>query len=216
MRKSVGTYFFLASLVARCYKKPMSRADIDFLQEQVVYPGHTVSLAYLIVNLYPSLEVASAPGKQFSAVEEDWRLPGAGGHQNRAVELLKQLALGEDWDVVMSPADETWARCGDQKKDGYGEFAQKSPGYYTDRWRRGQEQADRVKPLLREALKKWDLVAVERVDLGVQIPEMPIDHSDPYGRLKFGFGNERVEKARQHLGDRATPRTVEDYLAKRS
>jgi hypothetical protein len=194
----------------------MERIDTERLRNEAVYPGHAITLAYLIVNLYPSLEAASAPGRHFTAVEEDGRLPGAGGHQNQAVELLRQLALGRDWDTVAGRADESWARCDGQKNGGYGEFAQKNPDYYADRWRRGQEQADRIRPLLRAALQKWDLVVVERVDLGVQVPAMPVDSTDPYGRLKFGYGTERVEQARQQLGDRATPETVGAYLAKRS
>lgn len=194
----------------------MERVDTERLRNEVVYPGHAITLAYLIVNLYPSLEAASAPGKHFTAVEEDRRLPGAGGHQNQAVELLRQLALGRDWDAVAERADENWARCDGQKSGGYGEFAQKNPDYYAGRWRRGQEQADRIKPLLRAALQKWDLVAVERVDLGTQVPAMPVDSDDPYGRLKFGYGTDRVEQARKRIGNGATPETVENYLAKRA
>lgn len=57
-------------------------------------------------------------------------------------------------------------------------------------------------------------VQVECVSLGPGpvIPAMPIDESDPYGRMRFGFGSDRVDEARRLLGDGATPQTVYDHL----
>jgi hypothetical protein len=41
---------------------------------------------------------------------------------------------------------------------------------------------------------------------------LPVDSSDPYWRLRFAFGSDRVEEAMGHLGDRATPETVRARL----
>lgn len=62
------------------------------------------------------------------------------------------------------------------------------------------------------------LVFVETVVLsGPVIPEPPIDHSDPYGRLKWGYGTERVDTAKATLaasGRPVNPDTVYKYLAR--
>lgn len=133
------------------------RADYDIIGEPAVYPGHPITLAYLIVRLYSSLEAARAHGKTFSAVEEDIRLPGAGSHNSYAVGLLSNLAADYSWDAMMVQFDDLWARVDSQKDDGWGDWARERPGHYRSRWKRGQDQADRIKPLLREALKTWPL-----------------------------------------------------------
>lgn len=119
--------------------------DHAILEEAAEYPGHPVTLAYLIVQIYSSLSTAQAMGKNYLVVEEDKRLPGAGGHNTAAVCLLTDLDRGKSWEEVVTGADERWARCDDQR-DG---------GKYRERWQKGQAQADRMKPLLREAVAEW-------------------------------------------------------------
>lgn len=128
----------------------MNRADLDILAEPAVYPGHPVTLAYLIVRLYPSLDAARARGNHYAAVEEDSRLPGAGGHNREAVALLSRLVAGEDWEAEMAHAADLW-RCVDGQANGDGRLRK--------RHHAGQVQADRVAPLLREAVATWGKTA---------------------------------------------------------
>lgn len=178
----------------------MDRMDFVLLGEAAVYPGHPVTLAYLIVKNYASLSAAQAKGKYFSVVEEDSRLPGAGGHNNHAVQLLTDLDAGKSWEEAVAWADDLWAWCDDQKNSD------------PKRWREGQDQADKVKPLLREEITAWLFaVEIEYVDLGSQIPT---SEYDPYKQLKSYFGNDRVAEACRCLGEKATLETVYAYLVK--
>lgn len=182
------------------------RRDYSLLGEPAVYPGHPVTLAYLIVLTYPNLSAAQQFGQNSSVVEEDQLLPGAGGHNACAVRLLADLDCGDPWEEVVARADEFWASC-----DGQRDSVQ-----HQQRWLDGQAQADKIKPLLQASVLEWlRIVEIEYVSLGPHvIPMAPYDHNDPYGQMKFDFGTERVEEAQRVLGDQATPETVYDYLTK--
>ena len=134
----------------------MSYEALTILGEHATYPGHPVTLAYLIVRLYPSLEAASARGHRYLAVEEDGRLPGAGGQNSQALDLLRNLNQGIEWDLAVASADRAWG-CTDGQAEGGGSYAktEEARQHYLTRWKEGQEQADRIKPLLREAVSTW-------------------------------------------------------------
>lgn len=168
--------------------------EYDLFEELVVYPGHPVTLAHLIVQNYPSLEVAQAKGEHFSRIEEDERSPGAAGHNDFAVQFLTDLDNGKSWEEVVAWADDLWARCDDQKHS----------TQYKERWRRGQIQADAIKPILYEATRAW-LFPVE-IEYA--------DNCDPYKRLRVWFRDEQIAEALWHLGSEATLETVYAYLVR--
>lgn len=109
--------------------------------EPYVYPGHAVTIALLIIHAFPSLEAAEAKGREFPAALESPLIPGAGGNVYSALSLLRRLRDGLGWTDAMLLADRNWSLCDNQ--------------FGTDRWRRGQEQADRMKPLLHDRVGAW-------------------------------------------------------------
>ena len=119
----------------------MDRDDYDILDEPAVYPGHPITLACLIANLYPSLDAAEvvptdqARVHRYPAALEDHRIPGAGGNVWDALELLRRLRSGHSVETVIAWADETWAYC-----DG-----QATTERLRGRWDQGQRQADHLK-----------------------------------------------------------------------
>ncbi len=124
----------------------MSR-DFEFLGEAAVYPGHPITLAYLITKVFPSYgeAVKVHAGRNYSAALASTDIPGAGGCVHEALSLLHGLREGEfsSLEEAFSWADQDWSRTDSQKV--------RDP----ERWRQGQEQADRVKPLLADRSFWW-------------------------------------------------------------
>ena len=97
--------------------------------EFAIYPGHPVTIAYIIMSKYKNLEMAQA----LALGNND--IPGAGGRVNSALRLLQERNEGKGLMELFEWADSVWnsERFRDHKK--------------------GQEQADKVKPLL--AVAEW-------------------------------------------------------------
>lgn len=135
-----------------------SRNDLSTIGEFAVYPGHPVTLALVIVRTHESFEAANTYKEGFAwphAVGCN-AVPGAGGNVHAAMDLLVRWSKGEDLDKLVERADQTWASC-DGQKDGGGSYAKTDVERrrFIGRWNTGQEQADRLKPMLAEALKSW-------------------------------------------------------------
>lgn len=141
------------------------RNDLEILGEFSVYPGHPVTIAYLITKLYHNYEEAAKRTEYgFPVALGDNRIPGAGGNVYTALSLLEYLKNGtfckraEDkglsiWGTALAWADEQWASCDSQAKGGYNT---KNPDYYIKRCQEGQQQADKFKPLLKEQETWWE------------------------------------------------------------
>lgn len=117
------------------------KLEHDLLGEPYVYPGHAVTIAMFITHAFPNLEAAEAKGNKFPGALESGLVPGAGGNVYSALSLLRRLRDGMAWNDAVWIADRNWASCDQQGG--------------TDRWRMGQEQADRMKPVLRERVGAW-------------------------------------------------------------
>lgn len=116
--------------------------------EGAVYPGHPVSLAYLIMLKYPSLEAASYRPKskdpsvqKFPRALSDGDIPCAGGNVYGALDTLKRardtspeeaFEYGSDW----------WRRCA-------------SGSNYGNRQEAGQVQAEGIKEAFLAKAAEW-------------------------------------------------------------
>ena len=116
--------------------------QLDVLgSEPCVYPRHAVTIALLIIHAFPSLEAAEAKGREFPRALESNTIPGAGGNVYNALALLGHLRNGMTWREAIEIADGAWKSCDDH--------------YGSERWKRGQAQADRMKPLLHDRVGAW-------------------------------------------------------------
>ena len=104
--------------------------------EYAIYPGHPVTIAYLIMKRFPSLEAAMKRSERsgFSAASSDNAIPGAGGRVHAAVRLLQRRHDGDPWAELFAVADDIWE------------------SEHFDQHEQGQQQADRIKPLLEQAV----------------------------------------------------------------
>lgn len=140
------------------------RSDLAFLGEPVVYPGHPVTIAYLIASHYTSYETAltsSENGGSWCHALGNSDIPGAGGCVYLAVDLLKKLVQDEmPADQAFAWADEVWGRV-DSMKDGGGSFARNEAARasFTKTFEGGQAQANRVKEKLVARLREWPRTA---------------------------------------------------------
>lgn len=132
------------------------RADFEHLRVASVYPGHPITVAYLITQTYPDFDSAFFRGEKdgYEAALADWTIPGAGGNVSAALELLHYLRHGtfkkaareqkiSVWGFACKWADDYWRRCDDQAKAD------------SPRWKEGQDQADGIKPLLKSQQAWW-------------------------------------------------------------
>lgn len=118
--------------------------DYELLGEVAVYPGHPITLAYLITQVFLSYEEAAkiSAGDFFCpAALGSSDIPGAGACVYEALSLLQDFYGLHTLEEAFSAADRYWSSTDSQ--------AERDP----ERWRKGQEQADRVKPLLASVLK---------------------------------------------------------------
>lgn len=116
-----------------------SLKEIEVLGSPAVYPGHPLTIAFMITHVFDSLDEAKkeAPGCG--------DIPGAGGNVYFALSLLDYLKNGTISDKeFFERADRSWDTCDDQKER------------YPERWIKGQEQADMFKLVLRARLGEWD------------------------------------------------------------
>jgi hypothetical protein len=107
-----------------------------------VYPGHCVTLAYLIMQAYPSLEVASSreDGAPNPHALSNRSIPGAGGPVYAALDVLHH-AFEHGVDSALAYGDRIWE-------------AETATGF-NDRRQSGQLQADGIKAYFRERFKAW-------------------------------------------------------------
>lgn len=113
-----------------------------FGPEGAVYPGHCVTLAYLILHAFPSLEAAKHRSKGASCPDalSDSRIPGAGGPVYAALRVL-ELAFEHGVDAALEYGDEIWR--------------QETSSGYQNRREPGQLQADGIKADFRERFNAW-------------------------------------------------------------
>lgn len=77
--------------------------SMSVLGEPVVYPGHPVALAVLIMAKYPSLEAAETKTGSHCAALSDQDIPGAGGNVWMALDLLRmcrQVPVSEALELI--------------------------------------------------------------------------------------------------------------------
>lgn len=113
-----------------------------------VFPGHPLIIAYFIVKKFPSLKAALEPsweagfGQRPVAAMASGDIPGGGGSVGAALDMLQSLASGVSFDDACWSANNQWFGIGPADEHTL---------------RRGEEQAETVRPALEEALKTWDL-----------------------------------------------------------
>ena len=126
------------------------RYDLELLGESIVYPGHPLVIAFLIVSRYPNLESALKKGKESSSALENSYIPGAGGNVYIALDFLRQcFQIG--FPRAYERACGSWANCDNQKV------------LDPERHRLGVEQADRILTRLIQALATWPEESVDQV-----------------------------------------------------
>lgn len=137
------------------------RDDRTILGEFSVYPGHAITIAYLITKVFPTYEAATAPSYDRAGKPLGWcealsnnDIPGAGGNVHNGVDVLRKLHEGQDIETVYAWADQVWASCDTQKE--------RRP----DRWKQGQDQADTVKPRLAAEIADWFARSYEQSSFG--------------------------------------------------
>ena len=110
--------------------------------ETAIYPGHCVTLAYLVMQAYPSLEAATfrKHGATCPDALSNGNIPGAGGPVYSALDVLKH-AFTHGVESAFAYGDKVWE----------GETA----NGYKDRREPGQTQADSIKSHFRELFQAW-------------------------------------------------------------
>lgn len=122
--------------------------NFDNIQFQVfgvtgaVFPGHPITVAYLIMKVFPSWEAANhrPAGDDYKAALTHSGIPGAGGCVHAALDLLKRAV---DTDVEAALA---W---------GAARWRDETQTSYKDRYQPGQDQADSIASQFRELFKTW-------------------------------------------------------------
>jgi len=94
------------------------RSDFELLGESAVWPGHPVTLGYLIFCNYPSLAKASVgcSAQSFPEALVNAVIPGAGGCVYSALDFLKSLKGGMSFEAAVDSANATWAGTDDQER----------------------------------------------------------------------------------------------------
>jgi len=134
--------------------------ELDIGSDSSVYPGHPVTVAYLITRCFPNYKAAfqkDGTKWNYASALSSSKIPGAGGNVHAALDFLSYLR-SEDitWEGAVKWADDYWATCDGQAKGG-GSYAKDKDAEkrFIDRWKQGQEQADKIKPLLEERDFWW-------------------------------------------------------------
>jgi len=113
-----------------------------------VYPGHPLSIAYLILLAYPSYEAATSLNGNYPEALTSAVIPGAGGNVHAALDFLKSVPI-IGVERAIEHADHYWAQCASGENFG-------------SRHGAGQLQADAVKERLRAQLKAGYQVRVSQ------------------------------------------------------
>ncbi len=138
------------------------RYDRQLFEARAIYPGHPVTIAWAIVNVYDNLDEALTQTEHgFPHALGNGSIPGAGGCVYNGLQFLVYLRDGMPSDEALAMADRMWADCDSQKAGGYSVHKEgHDPEKYKERWRKGQEQADSFKERLVAKLATWPLKAV--------------------------------------------------------
>lgn len=114
---------------------------------QVVYPGHPLVIAYLIVERYASLrEALRGSTGGYPAALVSARIPGAGGNVHAALDFLERVIDSRlPFEDAVKHANAWWAACDSQA----------TSDALIVRWRSGQTQADQILDLLQQRLSNW-------------------------------------------------------------
>lgn len=120
-------------------------ADKLLSEQGAVYPGHPVTLAYLIMRQYKSLADARQTDGQYPSALTNQAIPGGGGSVHAALDLLARAEI-VGIEQALAYGDRDWMA-----------FTETA---YLDRRQTGQDQADVLKPLLLEQYAGWGLNAV--------------------------------------------------------
>jgi hypothetical protein len=116
------------------------RDDYGTIDEPIVYPGHPVTMAVILLHVYRGRlheAWAMSPHGPWFACENEVNVPSAGGALGDGCDLIRYVLSGEaSIDDVIAWGDRMWIGAGGHKE-------QEAPG---------QAQADRLKPKLREML----------------------------------------------------------------
>lgn len=81
---------------------------VNLSAHEAIYPGHPITIAYVITQRYKSFVEATTIGSTFPAALEDDKVPGGGGRVYCALDLLRKRQEGEDWDSLFQWADHVW------------------------------------------------------------------------------------------------------------
>lgn len=130
------------------------RNDREIIGEWAVYPGHPITVAYVITKVFATFEEAfktssSGPPNALCANA----VPGAGGCVYSAMSLLKRLREGMAVEEAFKWADETWGRIDSMREGGCKpEWREQT----LKKYREGQAQADRFKEKLKAQMAWWE------------------------------------------------------------
>lgn len=111
--------------------------------EGVVYPGHPVPIALLIMDKYPDLETARMrpEGSQFQNALSDNDIPGAGGNVHAALDVL-ECARVKGGQAAFEHGTNYWVRCASGENYGKNQAA-------------GLEQAESIKDEFLSRVEAW-------------------------------------------------------------
>lgn len=114
--------------------------------EQAVYPGHPLTVAYVIMSVFPGPEEALAPSKHghWSVCVGCADVPGAGDGANAGADVCQMLADGKAPEDAAKFADDTWLR-----------MVNPEGSNHPSAWKPGQEQADKFRDRFLELAKVW-------------------------------------------------------------
>lgn len=112
----------------------------DYRVDPPVYPGHPVTCALIVLRRYSGrLDDAWRRTEHgWLACEGDVDVPTAGGALSSGCDTIRRVLAGQDFDLAVSWDDARWT--------------QSRAGGHPSAVGPGQEQADRLKPELREML----------------------------------------------------------------
>jgi len=120
------------------------RQDKELLGDWSVYPGHPVTIAFLIIHKYPSLYEALYRKNSDSdcAALKDCDIPGSGNAVYLALDLLKELKNTPSLEETIQTHSRRWVE-------------NRKSGDHPQAALPGQAQADKIIPLFQSMVKEW-------------------------------------------------------------
>lgn len=114
----------------------------DLTGKGLVYPGHPLVVATVIMQVFPDFEAANAPTPNgWCAALGNSRIPGAGDHVGAAVRVLEIGASGGSVEDMVEYACNYWM--------------QGQAGGHVDNVEAGVAQAAAIKPHFEAAAATW-------------------------------------------------------------